>query len=127
MNIEQFTLISINKETKEREEVVYFTTPELLPNLHTQIILENTNNYYIKIDTIPGYYILFNNDIHSHCLSIYKKVNSSSEFKNLINYTYKTSESVDEAIRLYEEEQERLRQEEYQESRINEEDIIEFD
>ena len=116
MNIEQFTLITINKETKEREEVEYYTTPELLENLHTQIILNTEEyNYYLKTEAKEGYYIILNNDIHSHCLSIFKKINSDEDLKFLKEYTYKDIETVEKELEEYEKEQERLEQEENQE------------
>lgn len=116
MYIEQFTLISINKQTKEREEVEYYTTPELLENLHEQMILDvDEYNYYLQTETKEGYYILLNDDIHSHCLSIFKKINNEEDLKILKEYTYKDIETVEKALEEYAEEQERLEQEENQE------------
>lgn len=112
MTLEQLTLIKIDKETKERFEEQLFLTPDLLKNLHNNIILNDEYNTYIKLEAEENYFLLYKEDIFSSSLSIFRRLNSVEDIKDIQNYTLRLIEEVEEEIREYEEEQERLRLEE---------------
>lgn len=101
MKIEKITLISVNKTTKEKVETII--------DIDKEITLDKENfKYYCRLEAFKDYYIIYNDDIHSHCLSIFKKVNSIEDIKSVNNYTYELKLVIDEELMKWEKEQEEL-------------------
>lgn len=112
MEITEFELIKINKETKEKKKQIF--------NIEDNVkIDEEKNNYMFKIKEKKGYFIYKTDDIYSKCLSLMKTYNTNiKDF--LSEYEYITVEEYEKKLREYEEEQEKLREKEKEQENMEE-------
>lgn len=101
MNITEYTLVSINKKTKERTENV--------KNIEENTEIDKKNyRYLVKIEEKECFYIYKENDILNYCIELSKPFKSIQDIKE---YEYISIEEYEKKLKEYEEEQERLRKE----------------
>lgn len=101
MNITEYTLISINKKTKEQTKNV--------KNIEENIEIDKKNyRYLVKIEEKEGYFIYKENDILNYSIEISKPFKGIQDIQE---YEYIEIETYNEKLKEYEEEQERLRKE----------------